>query len=132
MYRDDYWGGARIGIDSNDYGNTTWIGICNWSNFWVRDGAYIEINDYHLTRGSLGRKQRLGIAQAVMENPSILLLDEPMNGLDRSGVEDIRALLQELKNEGKTILIASHIKEDIELLCDTVCKMEQVELRVIR
>jgi len=67
-----------------------------------------------------------------MENPSILLLDEPMNGLDRSGVEDIRALLQELKNEGKTILIASHIKEDIELLCDTVCKMEQVELRVIR
>lgn len=67
-----------------------------------------------------------------MENPSILLLDEPMNGLDRSGVEDIRALLQELKNEGKTILIASHIKEDIELLCDTVCEIEQGELRVIR
>ena len=113
MYRDDYWGGARIGIDSNDYGNTTWIGICNWSNFRDRDWAYIEINDYHLTRGSLGRKQRLGIAQTVMENPSILLL-------------------QELKNEGKTILIASHIKEDIELLCDTVCEIEQGELRVIR
>ena len=86
----------------------------------------------HVGKYSLGMKQRLGIAQAVMENPSIILLDEPMNGLDRSGVEDIRALLQELKNEGKTILIASHIKDDIELLCDTVCEIDQGNLTVIR
>ena len=52
MYRDDYWGGARIGIDSNDYGNTTWVGKCIWPNFLVSDWAYIKINDYHLTRGS--------------------------------------------------------------------------------
>ena len=52
VYRDDDWGGARIGIDSNDYGNTTWVGKCIWPNFLVCDWAYIKINDYHLTRGS--------------------------------------------------------------------------------
>lgn len=74
----------------------------------------------HVGKYSLGMKQRLGIAQAIMENPSILILDEPMNGLDRSGVESIRQLLQNLKSEGRTILLASHLQDDIDLLCDTV------------
>lgn len=71
-----------------------------------------------------GMRQRLGIAQAIMENPDILLLDEPMNGLDNRGVEDIRKLLLDLKAEGKTIVIASHSMEDIHFLCDTVHEMD--------
>lgn len=73
---------------------------------------------------SLGMRQRLGIAQAVMEDPSVLILDEPFNGLDRNGVSDMRKLIMALKKEGKTILLASHSKEDIDMLCDTVCEME--------
>lgn len=73
---------------------------------------------------SLGMRQRLGIAQAIMEDPSILILDEPTNGLDKNGVEDLRNLLLALKAQGKTILLASHSSEDIRLLCDTVCEMD--------
>lgn len=78
----------------------------------------------HVGKYSLGMKQRLGIAQAIMENPDILILDEPMNALDKSGVEEIRELLLRLKEEGKTILIVSHNSEDIHMLCDTVHEMD--------
>ena len=74
---------------------------------------------------SLGMRQRLGIAQAIMEDPDILILDEPMNGLDSFGVEVVRELLLELKQKGKTILLTSHNKEDIDLLCDKVYRMEK-------
>lgn len=75
---------------------------------------------------SLGMRQRLGIAQAIMENPDILILDEPMNGLDKQGVEDVRGILLSLREEGKTILLASHNREDIEVLCDEVYEMEKM------
>ena len=78
----------------------------------------------HVEKYSLGMRQRLGIAQAIMEDPEILILDEPMNGLDNAGVQDIRALLLELKAQGKTILLASHNHEDIAALCDTVHEMD--------
>lgn len=78
----------------------------------------------HVGKYSLGMRQRLGIAQAIMENPDILVLDEPMNGLDNRGVDDIRALLLSLKKKGKTILLASHNREDIAYLCDTVHEMD--------
>lgn len=78
----------------------------------------------HVGKYSLGMRQRLGIAQAIMEDPEILILDEPMNGLDNAGVQDIRALLLELKAQGKTILLASHNHEDIAVLCDTVHEMD--------
>lgn len=78
----------------------------------------------HVSKYSLGMRQRLGIAQAIMEDPDVLILDEPMNGLDNHGVEDIRNLLLNLKEEGKTILIASHSAEDIAVLCDTVHEMD--------
>lgn len=78
----------------------------------------------HVGKYSLGMRQRLGIAQAIMEDPEILILDEPMNGLDNAGVQDIRALLLELKAQGKTILLASHNHEDIAALCDTVHEMD--------
>ena len=78
----------------------------------------------HVGKYSLGMRQRLGIAQAIMENPDLLILDEPMNGLDNLGVEHIRKVLMELKGKGKTILLASHFKEDIAFLCDEVYQMD--------
>ena len=78
----------------------------------------------HVGKYSLGMRQRLGIAQAIMESPNLLVLDEPMNGLDNQGVEHIRSLLKSLKESGTTILLASHFKEDIELLCDEVYQMD--------
>lgn len=79
----------------------------------------------HVGKYSLGMRQRLGIAQAIMENPDILILDEPMNGLDNEGVKDMRKLFLSLKEQGKTILLASHNKEDIEVLCDEVYMMDK-------
>lgn len=79
----------------------------------------------HVGKYSLGMRQRLGIAQAIMEDPDILILDEPFNGLDISGVEEMRRLFLALKAKGKTILLASHSKEDVELLCDTVIRMDK-------
>ena len=73
---------------------------------------------------SLGMRQRLGIAQAIMEDPLFLILDEPFNGLDKHGVEEIRELLLDLKAAGKTILLASHNEEDIRILCDHVYEMD--------
>ena len=73
---------------------------------------------------SLGMRQRLGIAQAIMENPSLLILDEPMNGLDKHGVAEMRELFKSLATDGRTILLASHNIQDIETLCDTVCEMD--------
>ncbi len=72
---------------------------------------------------SLGMRQRLGIAQAIMENPDVLVLDEPFNGLDKAGVEHMRNLILELKAQGKSILLASHNALDIEALCDEVKEM---------
>lgn len=77
-----------------------------------------------VSKYSLGMRQRLGIAQAIMEDPSLLILDEPFNGLDKHGVAEIRQLIRELRAEGKTILLASHNQTDIDELCDTVCEMD--------
>lgn len=86
----------------------------------------------HVRKYSLGMRQRLGLAQAIMENPDILILDEPMNGLDKDGVNDMRKYLLKLKEQGKTILIASHSSEDIEILCDTVSEMDKGILTLIK
>ena len=81
---------------------------------------------------SLGMRQRLGIAQAIMEDPSLLILDEPLNGLDKHGVAEMRKLIKGLKDEGKTILLASHNQGDIDELCDTVCEMDAGVMTMIR
>lgn len=73
---------------------------------------------------SLGMRQRLGIAQAIVENPDVLLLDEPMNGLDNNGVADIKRILLDMKKKGKTIVLASHHMEDINELCDVIYEMD--------
>lgn len=77
---------------------------------------------------SLGMKQRLVLAQAIMEKPDILLLDEPTNSLDVEGIELIRELILEEKNRGALIVVASHSKEDIEILCDHVFYIESGQL----
>lgn len=79
----------------------------------------------HVKKYSLGMRQRLGIAQAIMEKPKLLILDEPFNGLDKEGVEQMRTYFLELKKQGVAILLSSHTSEDIKLLCDTVTEMEK-------
>lgn len=73
---------------------------------------------------SLGMRQRLAIGQAIMEDPDILILDEPMNGLDKNGVQEMRELFEQMKEAGKLIILASHNREDIDILCDEVYEME--------
>ena len=80
---------------------------------------------------SLGMRQRLAIAQATMENQAILILDEPMNGLDKDGVAEMRKFFLEQKGMGKLILLASHNKDDIELLCDEVYEMDHGMLQKV-
>lgn len=86
----------------------------------------------HVRKYSLGMRHRLGIAQAIMEKPRLLILDEPMNGLDKQGVAEIRALFKDLNKEGITIILSSHYSEDIDILCDTVCEMDAGKLTIIR
>ena len=81
---------------------------------------------------SLGMRQRLGIAQAIMEDPHILILDEPFNGLDKHGVAQMRDLIKGLRMEGKTIILASHNQIDIDELCDTVCEMDAGIMSMVR
>ena len=69
-------------------------------------------------------KQRLGIAQAIMEDPEILILDEPFNGLDKEGVKNLKEKLIDLKEKGKTILMTSHIYQDIEELSDYIYEVD--------
>ena len=66
---------------------------------------------------SYGMKQRLGIAQALLHNPSIIILDEPNNGLDPNGINDMTKLIKELKNQGKTICLSTHNLKDVEEVC---------------
>ncbi len=86
----------------------------------------------HVGKYSLGMRQRLGLAQAIMEKPSLLILDEPFNGLDKEGVVEMRRYLTELRSNGTTILIASHSTEDIDILCDTVREMDSGKMSVVR
>lgn len=82
----------------------------------------------HVSAYSLGMRQKLAIAQAIMENPSILILDEPMNALDDKSVNAMRELLLKLRNEGKMIILTSHNKDDISFLCDKVFYMREGEI----
>ncbi len=100
------------------------IGAAEIKNAMVQVGLDPDLKR-HVKKYSLGMRQRLGLAQAIMENPDLLILDEPMNGLDKDGVADMRKYLLNLKEQGKTILIASHSAEDIDVLCDTVCEMDK-------
>lgn len=73
---------------------------------------------------SMGMKQRLSIAIALLDNPMLLLLDEPMSNLDQNGVEEMRQLFRKLANAGKTVIIATHVQKDVDELCDTIFHFE--------
>ena len=107
------------------------IGASEIKNAMIQVGLDPDLK-LHVKKYSLGMRQRLGLAQAIMEDPDLLILDEPMNGLDKDGVADMRKYLLALKEQGKTILIASHSAEDIDVLCDTVCEMDKGILSKVR
>lgn len=79
---------------------------------------------------STGMRQRLGIAQALLDDPDLILLDEPVNGLDFAGQADFRQLLQALRDAGKTIIFTSHNKEEIQDLADRALEIETENLKV--
>lgn len=85
----------------------------------------------HVGKYSLGMKQRLSIAQAIMENPDLLILDEPMNGLDKDGVNEMRRLFSLLNLRGVSILFISHITEDIKALCNKTHFLNDGHLSII-
>lgn len=78
---------------------------------------------------SLGMKQRLRIAQAIMESPDILILDEPFNGLDKQGVLEIQEILLQYKNETNLLILTSHDERNIDFLCDIVYEMSEGEIK---
>lgn len=84
----------------------------------------LEEKDKKVGKYSLGMKQKLRLAQALMESPSILILDEPTGGLDKSSVENLRRILKEFVNNGGTMLLTSHHQQDIEELCDEVYEFD--------
>ena len=90
----------------------------------MKEVNLFDEKDKKYKKYSVGMKQKLRIAQAVMEKNDILILDEPFNGLDRGSVLKIRDYLQNMKKQNKTILLASHIAEDLEVLCDHIFEME--------
>ena len=100
-----------------------------------RTGAVLErvgladVGNKQLRKFSKGMLQRVGIAQAIIHDPEVVFLDEPMSGLDPLGRHEVRALIQGLKDEGKTIFFSTHILSDAEALCDRVAVIHKGELR---
>ncbi len=93
-------------------------------------GLYEERNKLYY-KYSLGTKQKLGLAQAFMEDPDILILDEPFNGIEEETVERLRNYLLKLKEEGKLIILSTHIKEDIEKVTDVIYRVDNGVIREV-
>lgn len=92
---------------------------------WIKRIGLEDVKDKKYREYSLGMKQKLRILQAIIENQKIIILDEPTNALDENSIIIVRDIIKELKKEDKLILIASHNKEDLNILCDKVYKMEE-------
>src|SRR6202166_4394884 len=88
-----------------------------------------EVKGVQLRKFSKGMLQRAGIAQAILHNPKLVFFDEPMSGLDPLGRREVRDLMEQLKQEGKTVFFSTHILSDAETLCDRVAIIHQGELR---
>src|SRR5208337_1629416 len=89
----------------------------------------VESAGMQLRKYSKGMLQRVGLAQAILHNPKVVFLDEPMSGLDPMGRREVRELIQQLRSEGKTVFFSTHILSDAEALCDRVGVIHQGELR---
>lgn len=92
----------------------------------------LEDRDKKVGKYSLGMKQKLRLVQAIMEKPSILILDEPTGGLDKESVADLHKVLKEFVANGGTLLMTSHHQQDIEELCDVVYEFDKGELSKVR
>jgi len=90
----------------------------------IRDSANVQLRKF-----SKGMLQRVGLAQAILHDPEVVFLDEPMSGLDPMGRREVRELIQQLRAEGKTVFFSTHILSDAEALCDRVAVIHQGELR---
>jgi ABC-2 type transport system ATP-binding protein len=88
-----------------------------------------EVRGVQLRKFSKGMLQRVGIAQAILHDPKIVFFDEPMSGLDPMGRREVRDLMEQLKQEGKTVFFSTHILSDAEALCDRVAIIHKGELR---
>nr|WP_249921854.1 ABC transporter ATP-binding protein [Enterococcus sp. 7F3_DIV0205] len=98
----------------------------------VIHSVHLENNiDQKVKTYSLGMRQRLGVAQAILHKPDLLLLDEPMNGLDPKGMREFREMIQALKNQGVAVLISSHQLSDMELLCDDLVIVQKGEITYV-
>lgn len=86
----------------------------------------------HVGKYSLGMRQKLGIAQVIMEDPMLMIFDEPMNGLDKKSVSETRELFKQLRDRKRTILLASHNAQDIDELCDSVYEIDAGRMTQIR
>jgi ABC-2 type transport system ATP-binding protein len=90
----------------------------------LKDAARLQLRKF-----SKGMLQRVGLAQAILHDPKVVFLDEPMSGLDPMGRREVRDLMEELKQQGKTVFFSTHILSDAEALCDRVAVIHQGELR---
>jgi ABC-2 type transport system ATP-binding protein len=90
----------------------------------LTDAARVQLRKF-----SKGMLQRVGLAQAILHDPKLVFLDEPMSGLDPMGRREVRELIQQLQQEGKTVFFSTHILSDAEALCDRVAVIHQGELR---
>lgn len=131
----DFWGGIVLIFFF------LWFGI--WDDFKISSADVVYyVSLFHLTifyqlslaknkvgHYSMGMRQRLGIAQSIMERPRLLILDEPMNGLDEDGVSEMRSLFNDLKRKGTTIVLATHNLDDMKILCDFVYEMKKGDLQ---
>ena len=90
----------------------------------LKDAARVQLRKF-----SKGMLQRVGLAQAILHDPKLVFLDEPMSGLDPMGRREVRELIQQLRSEGKTVFFSTHILSDAEALCDRVAVIHQGELR---
>ena len=93
-------------------------------NYWIKRFGLEPTSKKKYGEFSLGMRQRLSLAQAFMEQPELIVLDEPTNALDEKGIKEFHEIALEAKNDGATIIISSHSKEDIDILCDKIFCME--------
>ena len=93
-------------------------------NYWIKRFGLEPTSKKKYGEFSLGMRQRLSLAQAFMEQPELIVLDEPTNALDEKGIKEFHEIALEAKNDGATIIIGSHSKEDIDILCDKIFCME--------
>ena len=103
----------------------------NTINYWLDKIGLLDEKNKLYGKYSLGMKQKLGIIQVLMENPPIMIFDEPLNGIDEKSANIVRDILLKEKENGKLILISTHIKGDIETLCNVIYKFDNGNVQLL-